>query len=254
MSSLAVLAAALTMSLAPLARAQTQLSPNPGPGSAEPIRTIWSGVYGSDQAARGQSEYATHCASCHRDDLSGYENILKGERFMNKYREASLYLLFEKTKTTMPRNAAGSLSDQTYVDIVSYMLKANDFPAGTSELTLDALVGIKLVGKDGPEPVPDFALVQVVGCLTQRPSDSAWIMDNSADPVRAGHPQPTPEELTSSRATPLGTNSFRLLVSAAQNPAPHANRKVEARGFLIRRPAENRINLTSLETIGSVCQ
>jgi mono/diheme cytochrome c family protein len=174
MSSLAVLAAALTMSFAPLARAQGSQSPSPVP--SQPFGTVWSGVYGSDQAARGQSEYATYCASCHRDDLTGYESVLKGERFMNKYREASLYLLFEKTKTTMPRNAAGSLSDQTYVDILSYMLKANDFPAGARELTVDALAGIKLVGQDGPEPVPDFALVQVVGCLTQRSSDSAWVL------------------------------------------------------------------------------
>jgi len=252
MSSRALLAVALTISFARLAGAQGPQSPSPG--SAEPFRTVWSGVYGSDQAARGQSEYATHCASCHRDDLTGYESILKGERFMDKYREATLYLLFEKTKTTMPRNAAGSLSDQTYVDIVSYMLKANDFPAGARELTVDALGGIKLVGKDGPEPVPDFSLVQVVGCLTQRSSDSAWVVNNSTDPVRAGHPQPAPEELASSRAASLGTNSFRLLVSAAQNPAPHANRKVEVRGFLIRRPSENRINLTSLETVGPDCQ
>jgi mono/diheme cytochrome c family protein len=237
------LAAVLTMLAAPAALS----------AQGEPVKSIWSGVYSAEQAARGQSEYATHCASCHRDDLSGYESLLKGERFMNKYREASLYLLFEKTKTTMPRNAGGSLSDQTYVDIVSYVLKANDFPAGAGELTVDALAGIKLVGKDGPEPVPDFALVQVVGCLSQRASDSAWVVNNSTDPVRAGHPQPAPEELASTRATTLGTNSFRLQVSAAQNPVPHANRKVEVRGFLIRRPNENRINLTSLETVATDC-
>ena len=28
--------------------------------------TVWQGVYTEAQAARGQSEYTTHCANCHR--------------------------------------------------------------------------------------------------------------------------------------------------------------------------------------------
>jgi hypothetical protein len=41
-------------------------------------------------------------------------------------------------KTTMPRNSAGSLSDDTYVDILSYVLKTNEFPAGGDDLKLDS--------------------------------------------------------------------------------------------------------------------
>src|SRR6266699_3189489 len=89
-------------------------------------KTVWNGVYSDEQAARGQVEYASHCASCHRDDLSGYQDILKGDRFMSDYREASLYRLFDKIKTTMPRGAAGSLSDHAYLDILTYVLKSND--------------------------------------------------------------------------------------------------------------------------------
>src|SRR5262245_1060654 len=84
-------------------------------------RTVWDGVYTEEQAERGQHEYATHCENCHREDLSGYSGLLRGNRFMDKFREASLHLLFDKTKTTMPRGAAGSLSDGAYVDIVSYL-------------------------------------------------------------------------------------------------------------------------------------
>ncbi len=91
-----------------------------------------AGVYTEAQAVRGQSEYATHCANCHRDDLSGYNDILKGRRFMEKNRESSLHLLFDKTKTTMPRGAPATLSDKAYVDIVSYLLKVNEFPAGAA--------------------------------------------------------------------------------------------------------------------------
>ena len=68
---------------------------------------------------------------------------------MDKYREASLHLLFDKTKTTMPRNAAGTLSDQIYVDIVTYVLKSNEFPAGAGELSVDDLPNCAPRGKGG---------------------------------------------------------------------------------------------------------
>ena len=100
-------------------------------------------MYNATQAARGEASYAAHCANCHRDDLTGYEGLLRGQRFMEKYREASLHLLFDKTKTTMPRNAAGTLSDQTYVDIVGYVLKANEFPTGADELRVDDLANVQ---------------------------------------------------------------------------------------------------------------
>ena len=52
--------------------------------------TVWSGVYSDAQAVRGQTEYDSHCASCHQEDMSGYQSVLKGDRFMDEYREATL--------------------------------------------------------------------------------------------------------------------------------------------------------------------
>jgi hypothetical protein len=214
---------------------------------------VWQGVYTDAQAARGQSAYDTHCARCHRDDLAGYNSILKGSRFMQKFRESSLELLFDKTKTTMPRGAPASLSDTMYLDIVTYLLKENDFPAGTQELRLDDLPRTQLVGKDGPEPVPDFSLVRVVGCLATSPSDNAWTMTHSTDPVRTGNPQPAPGEKEAAEHVALGVKTYRLLASAAYKPELYKGHKVEVRGFLIRRPVEDRLNITSLETLDPNC-
>jgi mono/diheme cytochrome c family protein len=222
--------------------------------SPPPPATVWQGAYTEEQAARGQNEYTTHCASCHLDDLSGYNGILRGRRFMEKYRESPLHLLFDKTKTTMPRGAPATLSDAAYVDIVTYMLKMNEFPAGARELRVDDLRTIRVVGRDGPEPVPDSSLVRVVGCLTARPTDAAWMLTQATDPVRTGNPQPETGEREESEATQLGAVTYRLLVSAAYAPGPLKDHKVEVRGFLIRRPAELRINITSLETLGPSCQ
>jgi mono/diheme cytochrome c family protein len=226
----------------------------PQESAAPSARTVWTGVYTDAQAVRGQGDYEAHCASCHQPDLSGYRDILKGSRFMDDYREASVYRLFDKIKTTMPRGAAGSLSDQSYIDIVSYVLKSNEFPSGADELTADRMPAIMVTGKGGPEPPPDFSLVQVVGCLTRRESDPSWLLTNATDPVRAGHPQPTSAEPLADAAKPLGSSTFNLIVSAAFDPAPDAGKKVEARGFLIRRRGGSRINLTSLQALDSSCK
>lgn len=214
-------------------------------------RTVWDGVYNLTQAARGETSYSVHCANCHRDDLTGYDGLLRGQRFMDKYREAGLDLLFEKTKTTMPRNAAGTLSDQTYVDIVSYVLKANEFPTGANELHLDDLAGVRLVGKTGPELVPNFSLVQVVGCLGRR--DDVWLLTSATEPERTARPQPAAEDLAAAETPSLGSGTVQLMVSAAYLPGNHAGRVVEVRGFLIRRPNDVRINVTSIGAVGPAC-
>jgi mono/diheme cytochrome c family protein len=216
-------------------------------------KTVWQGVYSEAQAARGRTEYTTHCANCHRDDLSGYNQVLKGPRFMEKNRESTLHLFFEKTKTTMPRGAPASLTDKAYVDIVSYVLQVNEFPAGAEELRVEDLTKVHVVGKAGPEPVPDFALVRVVGCLTANASDGAWMLTHSIDPVRTGNPQPVAGEREAAEAWPLGPRTYRLLVSAAYTPETLKGHRVEVRGFLIRRPTENRLNITSLETLEPTC-
>ena len=237
--------------LAAIAISIPAAAPGQATGESPPAaeRTVWDGVYSVTQAVRGQEFYTVHCASCHGDDLTEYGGLLRGQRFMDKYREASVHLLFDKTRTTMPRNAAGTLSDQTYVDIVGYILKANEFPAGDNELRVDDLANVRLVGKGGAEPVPDFSLVLVVGCLGRR--DDAWILTNTTDPVRTGHPQPAADELAARKATSLGMGTFRLLVSPAYSPGAHIGSIVEVRGFLIRRPNDNRINLTSIEPVGA---
>jgi hypothetical protein len=170
---------------------------------------------------------------------------------MEKFREASLHLLFDKTRTTMPRGAAGSLSDEAYVDIVSYLLKMNEFPAGSEELQTVQLANVQVVSKTGPEPVPNFSLIRVVGCLTQ--SDRAWLLTNTTEPARSGNPQPSAEERSAAANMPLGSETFDLMVSAAYSPERAIGQKVEVRGFLIRRPTLSRINITSLETLQPTC-
>src|SRR3989442_361240 len=136
---------------------------------SEHHKTVWDGVFTAAQADRGREAYAVHCKSCHSDDLTGGAGpALKGEQFIDNWREDSAKSLFTFIQMQMPANRArGSLSDETYVDILAHILSANMFPVGSKELTTDALGSIEVVGKDGPAPIPKFALISVAGCLAK---------------------------------------------------------------------------------------
>ena len=42
--------------------------------------------------------------------------------------------LFLQARTQMPKDKPGSLKSNEYADVVSFVLKANEFPAGQAEL------------------------------------------------------------------------------------------------------------------------
>ena len=153
----------------------------------------------------------------------------------------------------MPRGTPHSLADEEYIDIVAYLLQVNAFPSGSEELTADALEGIRIVGKEGPKPVPEFALVTVTGCLAQLDGD-IWILKDASEPVRTRNPwESTKEELAEAAARRPGTNRFRLLDIANFRKQAQAGHWTEAKGFLIRTP-DNRINPTWLQTIDEHCR
>lgn len=160
--------------------------------------------------------------------------------------------LFRQIKTSMPAGAPSSLGDDVYLDLVAYMLRVNDFPAGRDELSADVIKSIRIEGRNGPGPVPNFALVRTVGCLLQS-ADSTWMLADAGEPARTKDPAPSKEdELKSSEASALGTQAFRLL-NVYPSPDPYKGHKIEAKGFLIRDPAGNRINVTSVQTLAARC-
>jgi mono/diheme cytochrome c family protein len=229
--------------------------------SAAPLaaqgRTILDGVYTEAQADLGKAAVDSNCSGCHQADLSGGSGpSLKGERFIARYVESDLGALFNRIKTTMPRENAGSLTDETYIDIVAYILQMNAFPTGRGALSVNLAREIKIVGKADTGPVPDFALVQLVGCLMQGP-DNTWVLQNASAPVRTRNPEkPTEADLQAAKGQALGAMSFRLLYadtfSPEFKPADHTGRKMEGRGFLITKP-ENRISITWLARVDEAC-
>ena len=217
--------------------------------------TIWDGTYTAAQAARGKANFTTSCERCHLVDLSGGTGpSLKGTRFMTDWENESLYKIFTKIRDTMPPNFGTTLTDDAKLDVLTYILQVNGFPEGSAELKMDAdeLDTIQIVRKGVNRPaVPNFSLVQVVGCLAKGPNNT-WVLNNTSEPV-IGKDQPTPEELKAAEARPIGTQTFRLVSVNSFKPDLHAGQKMEARGLLYREPNDSRLNLTSLQMVASNC-
>jgi len=102
-------------------------------------KTASDGVYADSQAARGQQLYGQQCASCHGADLKGSgAPVLAGAEFLDVWGTKPLAELVEKIQVSMPSSAPGSLSREQATDVVAFMLKSNNLPAGSTELDSDA--------------------------------------------------------------------------------------------------------------------
>jgi mono/diheme cytochrome c family protein len=97
-------------------------------------RSTLTGVYSAQQAARGQDVYAGMCKSCHTAATH------TGAAFEKSWSGHSLSELFGFISTRMPKNEPGSLAPEEYVDVLAYLLKLNQMPAGAAELPADTTV------------------------------------------------------------------------------------------------------------------
>jgi mono/diheme cytochrome c family protein len=220
---------------------------------AQTAKTVADGVYSETQATRGAASYDTSCSGCHRPDLGGANGpALRGERFARIFAGKDLKTLYTKIATTMPRGAAASLGDAVYLDIVAHLLRENGFPAGDGELVADGLSGIEVLpGRPKPPPpVGDFSYVEVVGCFTPGP-ENTWLLTNASEPVSLVVTGQAEQSDTLDR--PLGTQVFRLLDAMAYSPESHKGKKMYVKGLLIRLPGEQRMTISSLETIAPSC-
>jgi mono/diheme cytochrome c family protein len=99
-------------------------------------RSVWDGVYTKEQVKRGEGLYAQNCSSCHGPDLSGNDEAapLTGSAFLANWDGLTIGDLSERVRVSMPPNRLGTVSRQQIVDILSYVLSFNSFPAGKTEL------------------------------------------------------------------------------------------------------------------------
>ena len=222
-----------------------------GIASAQASRTVLDGVYSDAQAARGQALFKEKCARCHEGaDVDGPP--LTGAPFLDRWREDTLAGLFDFLQTRMPQDAAGSLKPQEYADLLARLLRENQYSAGDRELTPADMASVKLVGPDGPKPMPANALVVAVGCLAAGANDT-WTVTNVAALTRTqSGDETTDAELKRSADRPLGTASFPL--QNFDDGKALAGQKVQIKGVLRRQGNTERINVLLAKSVGASCK
>lgn len=99
-------------------------------------------IFTHDQAGRGENIFNKSCASCHGVDLAGVANApsLAGDSFLQRWQGHAVGELFERIRMTMPKGQPHSLDDSRYADIIAFILEANGYTPGKSELMPDRSV------------------------------------------------------------------------------------------------------------------
>ena len=117
---------------------------------AQTQRTVMEGVYTTPQADRGAAiVQLVGCAACHGDNLGGgVEETppLVGSDFVGSWNGRTLGDLFLQI-STMPPDGSFKITPEGYTDLMAFLLRANGYPAGKSEIVPDkeVLSQIKIV-------------------------------------------------------------------------------------------------------------
>lgn len=86
-------------------------------------------LFTAEQARHGEVVFNAHCAACHGTSMF---------QIFERYPTAEAFYLF--ISGSMPRHAPGSLSEQEYVDIVTYLMDGVGFEPGDQALPPDRRV------------------------------------------------------------------------------------------------------------------
>jgi hypothetical protein len=212
---------------------------------------IWDGVFTNAQAERGRLAYREHCANCHGADLQGAEyKALQGDRFWTDYQEAPLDYLLGQISRNMPHSEDGSLKGtlgaSTYADIVAFMLDANGFPSGASELTEASSAGVPIVRKEGPGELPAGSFAHVVGCLAPRGPDRNWRLVKGSRPVRVLGNRPVDAKAQ------LGDREY-ILMYVLTSLDKYAGYRMSVRASLME-GGNGALNVRTVEPVSATCE
>ena len=110
------------------------------------------GFYSAEQAERGRESFRRTCRECHT------ASEFRGNDFESQWQRQNAWNLFNEISWNMPETAPGSLTDQTYADIVAYILLLNRYPAGGEDLaaTPESMGSVPL-GPDADKTRPKTA-------------------------------------------------------------------------------------------------
>ncbi len=218
-------------------------------------KSVWDGVYTAPQAFRGREIYNSYCVQCHTGDLTG----LKGRPFMDDWSEDNLKSLFEQTKRSMPANEPSRLSDQQYLDVLTFILqRVSRGKQGTRQRHVG---GVLIIGRNRPQPLPNGAMVQAIGCLANG-EEGSWRLTKASPLVRTRvlrklmsdeMKKLQPQRLGSDTVV-LSTSRFFRFSSRTSDLSALTNRKVVVAGRLVRDGADVRVELFRAQEMAQDCK
>jgi len=212
-----------------------------------PAKTIWDGpLYTEEQASRGSQVFGSTCANCHTLGSQG-NRPLSGERFIGRYTQKTVGDLFAFVQKNMPNpNGGGTLSENTYSDLVALILKSNGLPAGATDLTPGAVAAVQILPKDGPAILPAGALVRVVGCLAKPGAD--FVLTSATTPERTDKTGTTPADAT--RALGDQTVALKFLMTRLD---AQIGKRMSATGLLIGAGGVDGLNVSTVARVADTC-
>lgn len=96
------------------------------------VPSLPAATYWPAQADRGEHVFTGTCLGCHA------RSQFVGQTFAEAWNDRRVSDFYTLIRSTMPVNNPGSLKDEEYLAVVSYLLKANHAAAGTDSLVGDS--------------------------------------------------------------------------------------------------------------------
>ena len=121
-------------------------------GFAGPARAAPRSLFTADQAQQGEADYQHSCRACHGEHLDDGDfggPPLKGAYFRSHWGSGNVAALFGYMKTLMPPDDPGSLDDDSYANILAYILRYNGYAPGLAPLPTDPAAQARLSLKTG---------------------------------------------------------------------------------------------------------
>ncbi|HEU0195737.1 MAG TPA: c-type cytochrome [Nevskiaceae bacterium] len=95
-------------------------------------------LYTAAQASAGHKTFEDNCSQCHGDHLQGFVGpALTGVHFAPPKANFHVKDIFAIVSKNMPATQPGSLTHQQYVEVMSFLLQQNGYPAGSTALTFE---------------------------------------------------------------------------------------------------------------------
>lgn len=111
------------------------------PAAEEPAVAIealdaTTGWYTAAQATAGRAAFEQHCAACHERNMGGAGPFppITGSSFFRTWEGRSAEALYQYVHAMMPLGQGGSLSDETYLEIMAHWLRFHGYPGGEQPL------------------------------------------------------------------------------------------------------------------------